>query len=237
MNGFFYGAALQWRLDLRSRTMLIACYAVPLLFFAVMGGIFTSVLPESRDTLVQSMTTFAVSMGALIGLPPSLAEIYGRDIKNVYQANGVPLSMGLILTNVSAFVHLLLMSLLLYAAAPAAFNAKIPEHPAAHFCGTAILIAVSLSIASVIGLAVKDTASTTLFSILLFLPSIMLSGIMFPMDLLPGPFAAVGRLFPATWGYTLLTEGFSWSLLGPLAGIFLAAAGLCIILLRKVRMR
>ena len=162
MNGFFYGAALQWRLDLRSRTMLIACYAVPLLFFAVMGGIFTSVLPESRDTLVQSMTTFAVSMGALIGLPPSLAEIYGRDIKNVYQANGVPLSMGLILTNVSAFVHLLLMSLLLYAAAPAAFNAKIPEHPAAHFCGTAILIAVSLSIASVIGLAVKDTASTTL---------------------------------------------------------------------------
>lgn len=237
MNGFFYGAALQWRLDLRSRTMLIACYAVPLLFFAVMGGIFTSVLPESRDTLVQSMTTFAVSMGALIGLPPSLAEIYGRDIKNVYQANGVPLSMGLILTNVSAFVHLLLMSLLLYAAAPAAFNAKIPEHPAAHFCGTAILIAVSLSIASVIGLAVKDTASTTLFSILLFLPSIMLSGIMFPMDLLPGPFAAVGRLFPATWGYVLLTEGFSWSLLGPLAGIFLAAAGLCIILLRKIRMR
>ena len=98
MNGFFYGAALQWRLDLRSRTMLIACYAVPLLFFSVMGGIFTSVLPESRDTLVQSMTTFAVSMGALIGLPPSLAEIYGRDIKNVYQANGVPLSMGLILT-------------------------------------------------------------------------------------------------------------------------------------------
>ena len=227
MNGFFYGAALQWRLDLRSRTMLIACYAVPLLFFSVMGGIFTSVLPESRDTLVQSMTTFAVSMGALIGLPPSLAEIYGRDIKNVYQANGVPLSMGLILTNVSAFVHLLLMSLLLYAAAPAAFNAKIPEHPAAHFCGTAILIAVSLSIASVIGL----------FSILLFLPSIMLSGIMFPMDLLPGPFAAVGRLFPATWGYTLLTEGFSWSLLGPLAGIFLAAVGLCIILLRKIRMR
>ena len=222
MNGFFYGAALQWRLDLRSRTMLIACYAVPLLFFSVMGGIFTSVLPESRDTLVQSMTTFAVSMGALIGLPPSLAEIYGRDIKNVYQANGVPLSMGLILTNVSAFVHLLLMSLLLYAA---------------HFCGTAILIAVSLSIASVIGLAVKDTASTTLFSILLFLPSIMLSGIMFPMDLLPGPFAAVGRLFPATWGYTLLTEGFSWSLLGPLAGIFLAAVGLCIILLRKIRMR
>ena len=37
------------------------CYAVPLLFFAVMGGIFTSVMPESRETLVQSMTVFAVT--------------------------------------------------------------------------------------------------------------------------------------------------------------------------------
>ena len=47
---------------------LVRCYAVPLLFFAVMGGIFTSVMPESRETLVQSMTVFAVTMGAL---PPS----------------------------------------------------------------------------------------------------------------------------------------------------------------------
>ena len=27
MNGFLYGVALQWKLDLRSRTMLITCYA------------------------------------------------------------------------------------------------------------------------------------------------------------------------------------------------------------------
>ena len=63
MNGFLYGVVLQWKLDLRSRTMLISCYAVPLLFFAVMGGIFTSVMPESKETLIQSMTVFAVTMG------------------------------------------------------------------------------------------------------------------------------------------------------------------------------
>ncbi len=49
MGGFLYGVALQWKLDLRSRTMLIACYAVPLLFFAVMGGIFTSVMPNVNN--------------------------------------------------------------------------------------------------------------------------------------------------------------------------------------------
>lgn len=238
MEGFFYGAALQWKLDLRSRTMLISCYGVPLLFFAVMGGIFASIMPESKDTLIQSMSVFAVSMGALIGLPPSLAEIYQSDVKNAYQANGVPLSLGLFLTNISAFIHLLMMSGVLYIVAPFAFDAKLPANPAAHFAGLAVLITVSLSIASIIGLAVKDPANTSMFSILLFLPSIMLSGIMFPAGLLPKAFAIAGKLFPAVWGYAMLTEGaFTMRTLGPLAAILFVSVILCAALLKKIQTR
>ena len=75
MKAFLYGTALQWRLDLRSKSLLITCYVVPLLFYALMGGIFTSINPESKATLIQSMTVMGVSMGALIGLPPSLVEL------------------------------------------------------------------------------------------------------------------------------------------------------------------
>ena len=56
MNAFLYGTMLQFKIDIRSRTMLVTCYLVPLLFFAVMGGIFTSLMPEAKDTLIQSMT-------------------------------------------------------------------------------------------------------------------------------------------------------------------------------------
>lgn len=56
-----------------------------------------------------------------------------------------------------------------------------------------------------IGLAVKDQAKTSMASILVFLPSILFSGILFPAELLPEAFALVGNLFPATWGYRLLT--------------------------------
>ena len=48
MNAFLYGLALQWKLDLRSKTLLITCYLVPLLFFVMMGGIFTAILPGQR---------------------------------------------------------------------------------------------------------------------------------------------------------------------------------------------
>ena len=45
MNAFTYGLLLQWKLDIRSKSLLITCYGVPLIFFLLMGGIFTSVMP------------------------------------------------------------------------------------------------------------------------------------------------------------------------------------------------
>lgn len=235
MGAFLYGISLQWKLDIRSKTLLITCYIVPLLFFAIMGGIFTSVMPEARYTLIQSMTVFGVTMGALIGLPPSLVEIYSSDIKKVYKANGVPLYLGLVLTNISAYIHLFIMSIILYIAAPLAFNAEIPENPMLYFASLAIFIAVSLSIASIIGLAVKDQAKTSMVSIIIFLPSIMLSGIMFPIELLPKAFEMVGKIFPASWGYRVMTDStFQLENLLPLVAILILAICVCGILLRKV---
>ena len=235
MGAFLYGISLQWKLDIRSKTLLITCYIVPLLFFAVMGGIFTSVMPEARYTLIQSMTVFGVTMGALIGLPPSLVEIYSSDIKKVYKANGVPLYLGLVLTNISAYIHLFIMSIILYIAAPLAFNAEIPENPMLYFASLAVFIAVSLGVASIIGLAVKDQAKTSMVSIIIFLPSIMLSGIMFPIELLPKAFEMVGKIFPASWGYKAMAESaFQFETMLPLIVILILAICACGILLRKV---
>lgn len=235
MGAFLYGISLQWKLDIRSKTLLITCYIVPLLFFAVMGGIFTSVMPQAKDTLIQSMTVFGVTMGALIGLPPSLVEIYSTDIKKVYKANGVPLYLGLVLTNISAYIHLFIMSVVLYFAAPLAFNAEIPDNPERYFISLAVFIAVSLSIASIIGLAVKDQAKTSMVSIIVFLPSILLSGIMFPIDLLPKAFQTAGKIFPASWGYRIMADHiFQLKNLLPLTVLFVLAVFACIILLRRL---
>ena len=62
MNGILYGIGLQLKLDMRSKTMLITCYMVPLLFYLLMGGIFTSLMPQMRESLVQSMTVMEISV-------------------------------------------------------------------------------------------------------------------------------------------------------------------------------
>lgn len=238
MSAFLYGVALQWRLDIRSRSLLITCYAVPLVFFVFMGGVFTSINPQAKDTLIQSMTVMGVSMGAFIGLPPSLVELYASEKRKIYRANGVPLSLGAVTTCLSAMIHLLLMAGILCAAAPILFDAAFPTNLAGYFCSLAAFLAVSLSVGCVLGLLVKNQARLTMISQLIFLPSIMLSGIMFPSEMLPKPLQLLGDAFPAAWGYRLLLgEGPFWENLGPLAGILAVMVLLCWILLRRMKLR
>ncbi|WDV48104.1 ABC transporter permease [Clostridiaceae bacterium M8S5] len=205
MNAFLYGLGLQWKLDIRSKAMLITCYLLPLIFFAFMGGIFTSINPQSRQTLIQSMSIFGVSMGALVGLPPSLVEIYSSDIKKVYKANGIPLLLGVVIHFISAFIHLFIMCTIIFVVAPITFNATIPANIPVYLVSLVIYIATSLSIGSVFGLVMKNIPKLTMVSQIVFMPSIMLSGIMFSTDMLPQSLEHVGKIFPATWAYRTMT--------------------------------
>lgn len=227
---------LQWKLDIRSRSLLLTCYVVPLLFFAVVGAIFTSMNPEAKYTIIQSMTVLGVTTGAIVGLSPTLSETYGSDIKKVYKANGVPLYLGVVTMLISTFIHISIMSAIIYITAPIAFDAVLPKNLGLYIGSLAVFIVVSLSIGSVLGLAVKNNAKLTMISQIIFLPSMMLSGIMFPTSLLPRPLEIAGRFFPATWGYQMMTgDGFRPSELLPLTLLLAAAVIVCGSLLKKMQ--
>ena len=126
MSAFLYGVGLQWRMDIRNKGILLTYYVVPLLFFAFMGIIFTSIFPDISSTLIQAMTVFGVSMGACLGAPASLAEVFGSDTKKAYRIGRIPLWSVAANSFVSGFIHLFIMSLLILLIAPAAFQAEVP---------------------------------------------------------------------------------------------------------------
>jgi len=234
MNCFLYSLVLQWKLDIRSKSLLVTFYIVPLIFFLIMGGIFTSVIPEMGSTLIQSMIVMSVSMGAFLGLPPSLVEIYGSDIKKIYNANGVPIYLGLVTILLSAFVHLMMTCIVILLLAPILFKASLPTQLPIFLLSLTIYIIVSLSIGCILGLTLKNQAKLTMLTQLVFLPSIMLSGIMFPISLLPDFLQVIGHVFPAYWGYRLMLEnGFSIENLWYMLFIFCIAVMIGILLLNK----
>ena len=199
-----------------------------------MGGIFTSVMPEMGSTLIQSMIVMSVSMGAFLGLPPSLIETYGSDIKKIYKANGVPIHLGLVTMVLSAFLHLMITCMVILLLAPILFKANLPSQFPLFFLALAIYIFVSLSIGSILGLTVNNQAKLTMIAQLIFLPSIMLSGIMFPITLLPDFLQAIGRLSPASWGFRLMVDyGFGLENLWYLILVSCISVMTCILLLNQ----
>lgn len=225
MNAFLYGVALQWKLDFRNKGVLLTYYVVPLVFFAFMGGIFSSINPAAKDTLIQSMTVFGVTMGAILGAPIPLMELYGSEIKKAYKVGGIPLWIGVINNFISAFVHLCIMAIVIFFIAPLAFKAKIPPSIALYFLSLVIFIIASLSVGTVLGLIIKSMSKLTMVSQFIFLPSIMLAGIMFPVNMLPMALQYVGNIFPATWGFKLMTsEAFDVNFLIPLVVIIFISA-------------
>lgn len=210
MKAFLYGIGLQFKLDIRSKTMLITCYLVPLVFFFFMSGIFTSIDPTAVKTLIPSMSIFVITMSALIGLPPSLGEVYGSDIKKSYKANGVPLSLGIITQFISSFIHTFIVCLLVFAIAPLVFKAELPTNIPLYFVNLIGLLCVTLAIGCLIGIGVKTQAKQTMVAMIIFLPSIMLSGIMFPASMLPNFMQYIAYVFPATIAFQSITAFQVW---------------------------
>ena len=235
MKAFLYGVGLQFKMDIRSKTMLITCYLVPLVFFFFMSGIFTSIDPSAVNTLIPSMSVFVITMSALIGLPPSLGEVYGGDIKKVYKANGVPLSLGVVTQFISSFIHTLIVCLIVFAVAPFVFKAKLPANLPLYFCSLVALLCVTLAIGCIIGLLVKTQAKQTMVAITIFLPSVMLSGIMFSSAMLPDFMQYLAYIFPATIGFQAMTDLSIWHL--PVLAILFAALCAAIALTLSVQSR
>ena len=106
MKAMLYGIKVHLKIDIRSKTLLVTCYVVPLLIFCDYGRYFFSLMPEAKNTLIQSMTVMGVPMEAFIGVPPSMVEVYRYGHKeNVYSKSGYLLCFGVITLVVSAFIH------------------------------------------------------------------------------------------------------------------------------------
>lgn len=223
MAAFFYGVGIQWKQAVRNKEIFLIYYLVPLLFYGLMGGVFTSIMPDAAQMLIQSMTVFGVTMGAVLGSPAALTALYGSEMKSAYQVGGVPLWTAAAGNFIAGFVHLMIMSILIFFSAPILFDATVPEAIGHYFGSLSLFLAASLGVGTLFGLFVKKGNRLTMVTQAVFLPSIMLSGVMFPADLLPKALGYVGKLFPATHGYALMCgNGFSWAQIAPLL-VFLAA--------------
>lgn len=199
MNALAIHFRYQLRGTLRNPSQLLMSYLFPLAFFALMGAVMTRLDPAFAPNLVLAMTVFAVMTGGILGLPGPMVEERESGIYRSYRVNGVPGGAVIGMPAATVVLHGLVAAGIIALTAPMLFGAPIPRSWAALAALTALAAALFAGLGSLIGTVSPQTRSTVLLSQAVFLPSMLLGGLMIPYSALPPGARRLALLLPSTW--------------------------------------
>lgn len=234
MKKILFHIGLQWKLDIRNRGVLLPFYVIPLVFFIIMGFVFTSIIPDMEKILISAMIVFSVVMGSSLGQTTPISEVYGSDIIKAYKLGNIPVAVPLIVSVISSAIHITIVSIIIFFVCPILFGSPFPAHILVFIVSYLAFLLASLGIGSFIGTTFKTTSGLVMAGQLIFLPSIMLSGIMFPIEMLPDFLNKLAYIFPATLGNMLMTSSeVNWLFVLILFGISIVTFVLSLIKIHK----
>jgi len=240
MNAFLQHFAFEFRTGIRNRSLLLMTYLFPLAVYVLLGMLMTEVNPLFRETLIPAMILFAVLTGAVLSLPDPLLAARKAGIFRTYRINGVPAVSILLIPALAALLHLAALAVIILASAPFLFRAPLPADWLGFLLVFLLAVCACAALGQLVGVASSSTQAAVLWAQLIFLPAMLLSGMMMPYSMLPDALARLALLLPPTHimnAFRSLAYGLpadvdpAWSALILLAGAALAF-GLAIYLFR-----
>jgi ABC-2 type transport system permease protein len=233
MKAFLHHLGYDFRAGIRDRSQLLMNYLLPLGFFLLVSGLMVGVNPGFRALMLPAMTVFAVMSSSLLSLPSSLVNARETGVFRSFRINGVPSASLLAIPPLGGLVHMAVVTLIIAVLGPRMYGGAAPASVAG-YAGAGLLAYASMaSVGSLIGVAAANDRATIMIGQLLYLPSIMLGGLMVPAAALPPALARVSLLLPASHamrafqalGMGTWTGAFPWvSLAALVAGSVLCFA-------------
>lgn len=197
MNAFANHFAFEFKTGLRNATSLLMNYLFPLGFYILMGVVFTQINPPFKETIIPAMVIFSAMASSLLGLPGPLVESREAGIYRSYKINGVPAISILAIPALTTMIHTLIVSGIVAITAVPLFGGTAPASWPMFILITLLTVFTMGSIGALIGVISTSSRSTVLWSQLVFLPSMLLGGLMMPLDFLPASMRPFASLLPA----------------------------------------
>ena len=198
MSAFVNHFSFEFRTGIRNKTLLMMNYLFPLGFYALMGLVMAEINPLFLETMIPAMVVFAILAATMLGLPDPLVTAREAGIFRSYKINGVPAFSILAIPALTTILHTAVVTIIITATAPLLFDAPPPVNGPG-FVLTFLLTAFACAgLAVLIGVVSPSSRMTVLWSQLVFLPSMLLGGMMVPYGMLPETVRRIARLLPAT---------------------------------------
>ncbi len=198
MTAFANHFTFEFRTGIRNRSLLLLNYLFPLAFYLMMGFVMPGLNPLFLDVLLPAMVVFAIYTAAILGLPDPLVQARDAGIFRSYKINGVPRLNLLAIPALTTSLHLVIVTLIICVTAPLLFDAPTPVN----WFNFALVFVTTLfacaGLGVLIGVISPNSRSTILLSQLLFLPSMLIGGLMLPYSMLPRAAQMAAQLLPST---------------------------------------
>jgi ABC-2 type transport system permease protein len=198
MNAFINHFNFEFRTGIRNKQLLLMNYLFPLGFYLMMGFVMAEINPPFREDIIPAMVVIGILAATLMGIPDPLVNARENGVFRSYKINGVPAISILIIPALTTILHLLIMAIFITVTAPLFFHAPLPVNWLNYVL---IFVTMAFSCAGlsvVIGVVSPSSRITVLWSQLVFLPSMLLGGLMLPYGMLPAVAQKFAQLLPAT---------------------------------------
>jgi ABC-2 type transport system permease protein len=199
MTAFSNHFLFEFKTGLRNPGAMMVNYLLPLGFYAAMGFVMVEINPGYKELLIPSMMVFASLSSNILGLPNPLVEAREAGIYRSFKINGVPAISILSTPALSTSIHSLIVSAIIALTATPLFDAVPPENWLALVLVTLLTAFTFSTLGMLIGVVSSSTRTVVLWSQLIYLPSILLGGMMIPIALMPDSIQRFSGLIPSTY--------------------------------------
>jgi ABC-2 type transport system permease protein len=198
MTAFINHFSFEFRAGIRDKQLLLVNYLLPLGFYFMIAFIMPGINPMFLQFLIPAMVTFAILSATLLGIPDPLVKAREDGIYRSYKINGVPSSSILTIPALTTVLHLVIVTLIITVTAPILFDAPMPVNWLNYLTTFVVMAFASAGLSVLIGVLSSSTRMTVMWSQLIYLPSMLLGGLMLPSSLLPDVVLKISQLLPAT---------------------------------------
>ena len=199
MTAFTNHLLFEFKTGLRNPSAMMMLYLLPLGFYAAMGFVMVEINPTYTELLIPSMIVFAIMSGDILGFPNGVVEGREAGIYRSYKINGIPAISILSIPAVSTTIHGLITSVIVAVTAVPLFEAAEPENWLALALVTLLVAFTFSTLGMLIGVISSSSRAVVLWSQLIYLPSILLGGMMIPLELMPESVQKFSGLLPSTY--------------------------------------
>ncbi|UCF27769.1 MAG: ABC transporter permease [Chloroflexota bacterium] len=199
MSAFTNHFLFEFKTGIRNSSAMLMLYMLPLGFYAAMGFIMVEINPGFKELLIPAMIIFAIMSSMILGFPTGLVEARESGIYRSYKINGIPAVSILIIPALSVGFHGLITSAIIAVTAVPFFDAAEPVNWLALVLISLLVVFTFSTLGMLIGVVSSSSRAVVLWSQLIYLPSILLGGMMIPLSLIPEAFQKVSGLLPSTY--------------------------------------